>query len=331
MELWEKLHQIADVARPKLQREFLRTVYSTQDKVNLSVLRKAISTGDISKAWKAMNWEKAMQAEMTPMIQSHLLKIIADSGPAALGGVPDLQMSFDVQNPEVYDAIKKETGKLITQITEQTRRGVVDAVTQAFRMGLGPPEGQIFDILKNAANIQESLGLNARQMGALNKYRMELAKKGITGTSYTKMVGQYRTTLLKQRAVMIARTETIQAACEGQRLAWDQAISSGELDPNRFEVEWIVTPDDITCKRCMSMKGQRRPMQGIYMMGDARGTKGPTLHPHCRCGEKIVKKRGVKDVVIKSKRPGQVKPPSVVIQPWFEATGHRVSEQKAHI
>lgn len=280
MELWEKLHRIADAANPSFQTDFLKVVSTAQDRVNLNALQKALRTGNITAAWNSLNWEKVMQQEMTPTIQKHLLNIIAESGPESLGGVPDLQVAFDVEDPQVYQAIKKETATLITNINRQTKQGVIQAVQETFRQGLGPPEKKIFDLLKSAANIRESLGLNQRQMGALNNYRMKLINQGVTGNTYAKLVNQYRTTLLKVRAVMIARTETIQAACEGQRLGWDQAIRDGQIDPQRWEVEWIVTPDDITCDRCMTMKDQRRPINGVYSTGQGKGTKGPTLHPH---------------------------------------------------
>lgn len=84
------------------------------------------------------------------------------------------------------------------------------------------------------------------------------------------------------RAQLIARTETMTAANEGQREAWSQASDAGLL-PSDAQVEWIATSD--CCDDCADMDGETRDLDGDYDDPDA--ADGPPLHPNCRCTEGI--------------------------------------------
>lgn len=88
------------------------------------------------------------------------------------------------------------------------------------------------------------------------------------------------------RADLIARTEAMTAANEGQRQAWDQAVDDGLLTGDEF-VEWITTSD--ACPECEALDGAVRPLDGEY---PDDGGDGPPLHPNCRCTEGISAMRG---------------------------------------
>lgn len=81
-----------------------------------------------------------------------------------------------------------------------------------------------------------------------------------------------------KRAKMIARTESIRAAHEGQRAAWDKARAAG-LIPATMKRQWIATPDEKECPQCEALDGMERrmgkPFPGGVMM--------PPAHPNCRC------------------------------------------------
>lgn len=97
--------------------------------------------------------------------------------------------------------------------------------------------------------------------------------------------GQYDEVLAavgdEARADLIARTEAMTAANEGQRQAWDQAVDEGLLTGNE-QAEWIATSD--ACPECEALDGELRPLDGEYLHD---GGDGPPLHPNCRCTEGI--------------------------------------------
>lgn len=86
----------------------------------------------------------------------------------------------------------------------------------------------------------------------------------------------------ENRAQLIARTEIMAAANEGQRQAWDQAVDSGLLPPDARRV-WITAGDP--CPECETLEDEEADLDGQYP-GD--GGDGPPLHPNCRCTEGIV-------------------------------------------
>lgn len=86
------------------------------------------------------------------------------------------------------------------------------------------------------------------------------------------------------RAQLIADTETMIAANEGQRQAWNQATDEGLLS-GREKREWIATGDTDVCDECDELNGKTTNLDGVYP-GD--GEDGPPLHPRCRCTEGIV-------------------------------------------
>lgn len=84
------------------------------------------------------------------------------------------------------------------------------------------------------------------------------------------------------RAKIIARTETMAAANEGQRQSWDQAVEQGLLTGEE-QREWISSTG--CCDDCDELNGQMADLGGEY---PADGGDGPPLHPNCRCTEGIV-------------------------------------------
>ncbi len=77
------------------------------------------------------------------------------------------------------------------------------------------------------------------------------------------------------RAEMIARTETLYAANEGQRQGWDQAVDEGLLTGDEKRV-WIATSG--ACDICDELDGETTDLDGEY---PDPGGDGPPQHPNC--------------------------------------------------
>lgn len=83
-----------------------------------------------------------------------------------------------------------------------------------------------------------------------------------------------------ERAQVIAHHETMEAASEGQRQAWQQAVDAGLLTGDEQRV-WIYTPGN-ACPVCKGLDGKVADLNGTYP-GD--GGDGPPQHVGCRCTE----------------------------------------------
>lgn len=84
------------------------------------------------------------------------------------------------------------------------------------------------------------------------------------------------------RAELIARTEVMKAANEGQRQAWNQAVDEGLLEGNERRV-WIAT-EGSACPICEELDGKTAKLGEEY---PDPGGDGPPQHPNCRCSEGI--------------------------------------------
>lgn len=88
----------------------------------------------------------------------------------------------------------------------------------------------------------------------------------------------------EDRAMLIARHETMLAASEGQRQGWDQAVEDGLLTGDEKR-GWITVGDGDVCPICDELDGVTADLDGLYP-GD--GEDGPPAHVGCRCTEGIV-------------------------------------------
>ncbi len=88
------------------------------------------------------------------------------------------------------------------------------------------------------------------------------------------------------RAEMIARTEIMTAANEGQRASWSDAVDDGLL-PSDSQRQWIATAG--CCKEiCEGLDGQTIGLDDEYTDDNGDTYDGPPAHPNCRCTEGIV-------------------------------------------
>lgn len=218
-----------------------------------------------------------------------------------------LALAFDLLNPETIVWLSSYVMALIQQVSDETRRAIADVVMNAFQYGGHPYE--------QARTIRNMIGLTQQQSQAVANFRRMLEneplaaltrdlrdrrfdstlqnigrlKGQLTKEQIDKMADAYYRKYLKYRSEMIARTETIRAARQGQEETWRQAIAQGLL-PQGMKRKWIVTADDRLCPSCRSIPKLNPEGRGMdeQFMSDIGTVDGPPLHPHCRCA--IVRK-----------------------------------------
>lgn len=85
------------------------------------------------------------------------------------------------------------------------------------------------------------------------------------------------------RADLVARTESMTAANEGQAEAWDQAVEAGLLNGDEKKT-WIVADDQALCPICEGLADQTVAMDANFESPDSgEQFDGPPAHPRCRC------------------------------------------------
>jgi hypothetical protein len=140
--------------------------------------------------------------------------------------------------------------------------------------------------------IKDSVGLSNPQINAVINLRgkliehtggkvkagsktIKIPEGGLNVKQIESELKRYAERLTKQRALDIARTETMRVANEGQRQTWIQAIAKGELSGREKRV-WITADP---CPICIPLEGATADIFGAF----PGGLEGPPAHTNCEC------------------------------------------------
>jgi len=301
---WESVQRAADKDVPKYTRAFITGVSQSRDAVSWEEVTRAIEAHDERRAESALGYLfPVLTSTLRASFEKLLFKTLAAGGEAeakfarnkgfrtADVGSPIGALRFDKTNPLATEWAKTRSSTLITNVTNETRAAIRSIIHQSFAQGT--------TVADAARSIRPLIGLTERSADAVAKLRkamldnpgakiwagktaIRVPKGGADFALINKRAEQYANRLISQRATMIARTETIAAANEGQRELWKQAIGKGLLD-KEIRREWFVTPDERACEECVDSNGDVTLVDEPF----PNGSWGPPLHPSCRCAQGV--------------------------------------------
>lgn len=189
--------------------------------------------------------------------------------------------------------------ELVVTITEETRQTIRVLVARAFSEGI-PPRQLARLILQST-----TLGLTPRSANAVLNLREAMArategqvvrygtstttapKGGFDDERIARTTERYAQRLLGQRALTIARTETIRAARQGQQAIWGRGLVEGWVGRGSLQ-RWSAAPDERTCPICQALDGQEVGMLASFVTINGAVLDGPPAHPNCRCSLVLV-------------------------------------------
>lgn len=206
----------------------------------------------------------ALQAAIAPMIA----KLIGLGATTAAADV----FNFALPNPLAVDAAGRYTAHLVTEINAETRAAIQGVILRGFEEGLHP--------YSQARLLRSVIGLTSSQAQAAQTFRQAQLDAGTDPSRADELYTKYSGQLLRQRANLIARTETIRASAIGQRGLWNAAVANGYLDPAATIKVWSAANDERVCSICDDLDQQESTIDGGYGEVDA-----PPAHPGCRCSE----------------------------------------------
>ena len=222
----------------------------------------------------------------------------------------ELQFTFDALNPEVITWAEVNAAKQITLVNAATKAGVRQLVLDMFTEGIAPAAAarRIRELvprtraqrtayrrlereLLNPDNFGKRITRFAPRPGVreLPGFRVRIPPGGLSKAALNRRLAQYAQMQLNLRARNIARTESIRAANEGQRQAWKQARTRGEIGMNALREWTAATGDNRTCVVCEELDGETATLDGDF----PGGIDGPPAHPSCRCSTSLVTEGGV--------------------------------------
>lgn len=218
-------------------------------------------------------------------------------GLVTAAGQPCL-IRFDRVNPRAVEWARDRSSWLVTEIGAETRDALRDIVRRAFEQGIPPRQA--------ASLIRDVVGLRSDQVEAVMNLRQRIEEAataaaesgasrtvkfgrnsikvppgGLGADRTSRVLGRYAEKLRRDRALLIARTETIASSVRGQQELWHQSVQAGLLRGNEVQ-RWIVTKDERLCSICAPMDRVEVPLDGEFETSEGR-VPGPPAHPACRC------------------------------------------------
>lgn len=203
------------------------------------------------------DWE-FIERKGKEILKPATLKIMQSGGQKAFDTLK-IQGSFDVLNVRAVSAATEFCAKLVTSVTDQTKKAIALKISHGVEQGLSMP-----DVAKT---LRTTIGLNEKQAQASVNYEQWLQENrtDLSDADISNKIENYEGSLLRDRTVTIARTETARA----QNMGYVEGLQSLGVE----EVEFSAYAG--CCDICQENDGQKYPV-------DEASDLVPQ-HPNCRC------------------------------------------------
>lgn len=285
---WKAIHRAADRNVGVLAAAFPVSIKFLRENVNRRAVEVALKRnlpGTAIDAFPWDEWARFFDRLVTPRIAETMR-----AGGEAAGRVTVVEKQettlrgvFDMTNPRAQRIAAVTAARLVTNVSEVTKQAMREIIANAQASGMS--------VRDQAALLEQLLidtaGLDARRAQTLLRFQARQVARGVSESIVRRRVDDLRDRLLRDRALTIARTETIAAANAGQVELWDQAREAGEI-PHGMLKEWIATEDGRTCEICISLDGQTVPLGERYVDLNGVTHDKPPAHVMCRCSLALV-------------------------------------------
>lgn len=191
--------------------------------------------------------------------------------------------AFEGKNATAQAEAQAYGARMVREVGAETRAAINAIISQSIEKGIPPRQA--------ARLIREVVGLTRRQALAVGNYHQRLRFSGLKPDQVWKKTVRFRDRKLRQRALNIARTETMGALNRGKLVAARQAKADGHF--NQPVKRWVLTPDERLCPLCAPMENQSVPLDDQF----SNGYDAPPRHPQCRCTISVVEGEVLMDFV----------------------------------
>lgn len=328
--VFQSLHRFADRFADPMEDEILRAFGVTRESIDLNALESVLTAiyerAQFARAAqapvldaaaraaliRAMRIDDVLQPELAARLTRIFSRLTTGGATVTAATMPErIRPAFNLVNPRAVTFARREAGKLVREVTDEQRKLVSRMVARGIREGIEPR--------KTAKILRESIGLTRYQEKIVSRFRdvhaedmlaraasgdtlLEpqrkilrrlQAKRPTTAAQADRLAAQYRDLKVRDRAMSIARTETIRASAGGQQVVWDEAGKQGLIVAEETRQFWMYTADSRTecaCKSIPPLNPKGVKLGQPFLMRDCHGGGGIRKvfrpgdpHPMCRC------------------------------------------------
>lgn len=260
-----------------IQRAFEMAIRERRESINLRALVEAIENRDIGRAIEIAG---ITRGDLFPIDQALRTAYFEGAGTiAAAAPAFAARIALDGNAPRAVSWARDHVGGLITEIIETNRTAIRGIITGQLAEGVGPRQAAIA--------VRGQIGLTTQQTGFVSNARAQLANldagyfsrqlrdkrfdgivrraiadgKPLAQADVDRITQRYSDRLLKHRAEVIARTESVTALRAGRREGIAQAVEQGAIASDAIKRVWDATLDKRTRPDHVAMDG--REVEGM--------------------------------------------------------------------
>lgn len=320
---------LTETWEPTIRKAFLDAIRDIAGRVNVSLIATMLEKGDVDGALRAIGLDPvAFRGLDKAIVDTFNAGGIGFESKIPAVRSPDgalLQFRFDVRDPQAEQWARQASSTLVTGIIDDQRTAIRQNLEAGLVEGANPRTTALSLVGKiNPATRQREggiIGLTAQQERWQRNFASEIAgtdpaalqnaltralrdkrfdgaiRKAIaTGepipaATQAKMRLAYRNRMLKYRADVIARNETLRALSASQTDAFRQAINKGQVQVETITRNWVTAGDERVRHTHRLIPAMNK--DGVGWDEPFQTPSGPSMHaPHdhdimCRCRETI--------------------------------------------
>lgn len=289
---WEARLMPADAEVLRIVQAFMGAVKMASDHLPYAEIERMLRQGMPAGAYNAINafeftndmeerltyalvgvYINAARKDAEQLASLHLAK--------AETPLPPWAANFSLTNQYAVAAARNACGQLIRGITATALKAVQWYLTRTILDGIPPAQA--------ASTIGVMVGLNMQQARRVLQIERDIMRLPESERALAlRRLYAWEQHLLKQRGLLIARTEGIRAAALGQIAAWQAAAQQGLVNTDVYGKKWLARMDNRVCPLCAALNGT---VVGLYGLFDGI-MQGPPAHPNCRCALGLAKLSG---------------------------------------
>lgn len=290
--LQSKLKALLDQYDEEIQAAFLEAIRSKKNGISLKELADAIESRDFNRALRIAG---ITRADLFPFDASINSAYVA-GGQTVPAAAPSFAASFgfDGRADRAERWAREHVGGLVTRIVDEQREEIQSVIVEQLQVGRNPRQiaHRISGSVVNGRRQGGIIGLSAPQQEYLKNARFDLegfneryftrklrdrrydsvvrraidTKTPLTNAQVERIAAAYSDRMLRHRAEVIARTESITALRAGRDEGVRQAIEQGAME--NVTKEWDSTGDARTRPDHLKMDGDKAEMDKPFTAPD---------------------------------------------------------------
>lgn len=268
------VRRVPDKYRAKITRLFLAEMESLRESLRTSDLSKAVLSEDMGRIVEASKVDRV--GSIVGAMGEPIEDAVRAGGRLAMAELTVPAVALDMQRPRVKAWLEANAARLVKDVNGTSRKAIKAIVRDGFAAGRHPNA--------MARDIRAVVGLTEPQSIAVARRRAALVEAGVAEAKAERQMARYAERLLKRRAEVIARTESMTAVNQGRASMWRQLQDDGGIEANAKK-EWLTADDERVCPICGPLDDHKPiPLDGTYSTA-VGALSHPPAHPGCRCTE----------------------------------------------